>query len=188
MRKSVLSLVAGMALAFGATAANAAISIGTSGSSTGSNIIVGNLDNSSTPETFTFDTFVTDLGANSPYTSYFDFSNDLVGNYTFSIITSVRNATITLAEVLDNGTLSTVASTSGSSNSLTLNTANLTANASYRFTYQSDVPSNGKVSGNASFYVAPVPEPATWALMLLGFGGMGFAMRRRQKPALAQLA
>ena len=102
MRKSVLSLVAGMALAFGATAANAAISIGTSGSSTGSNIIVGNLDNSSTPETFTFDTFVTDLGANSPYTSYFDFSNDLVGNYTFSIITSVRNATITLAEVLDN--------------------------------------------------------------------------------------
>ena len=24
-----------------------------------------------------------------------------------------------------------------------------------------------------------VPEPATWALMMLGFGGMGFAMRRK---------
>jgi hypothetical protein len=35
---------------------------------------------------------------------------------------------------------------------------------------------------------AAVPEPGTWALMLIGFGGMGFAMRRRQKPALAQLA
>lgn len=36
--------------------------------------------------------------------------------------------------------------------------------------------------------VAGVPEPATWALMLLGFGGIGLAMRRRRKPALAQLA
>ena len=26
-----------------------------------------------------------------------------------------------------------------------------------------------------------VPEPATWAMMMLGFGGLGFAMRRRAK-------
>jgi len=26
----------------------------------------------------------------------------------------------------------------------------------------------------------PVPEPATWAMMLLGFGGIGMAMRRRK--------
>ena len=30
--------------------------------------------------------------------------------------------------------------------------------------------------------VAAVPEPATWALMLAGFGMTGFAMRRRRKP------
>ena len=38
---------------------------------------------------------------------------------------------------------------------------------------------------------APVPEPATWGLMLLGFGGMGLALRRgrrRGKPALMQIA
>jgi hypothetical protein len=33
-----------------------------------------------------------------------------------------------------------------------------------------------------------VPEPATWAMMLLGFGGIGMAMRRRRQPALAQIA
>jgi hypothetical protein len=30
-----------------------------------------------------------------------------------------------------------------------------------------------------------VPEPAAWAMMLLGFGGIGFAMRRRRRPEAA---
>lgn len=34
---------------------------------------------------------------------------------------------------------------------------------------------------------AAVPEPGTWAMMLLGFGAIGVAMRRRRKPLL-QLA
>jgi hypothetical protein len=35
-----------------------------------------------------------------------------------------------------------------------------------------------------------VPEPGTWALMLLGFGGIGMALRRSRKvkPALMQIA
>ena len=36
--------------------------------------------------------------------------------------------------------------------------------------------------------VPPVPEPATWAMMLLGFGAAGFALRRRRRPALLQIA
>ena len=33
--------------------------------------------------------------------------------------------------------------------------------------------------------VATVPEPTTWAMMLLGFAGIGFmAYRRKSKPAL----
>lgn len=33
-----------------------------------------------------------------------------------------------------------------------------------------------------------VPEPATWGMMLLGFTGIGLAMRRRRKLGLPQLA
>ena len=34
-----------------------------------------------------------------------------------------------------------------------------------------------------------VPEPGTWAMMLLGFGGIGLAMRRRRRDAkFAQIA
>jgi len=34
----------------------------------------------------------------------------------------------------------------------------------------------------------PVPEPATWGMMLLGFGGIGMAIRRRRRPAMMQIA
>lgn len=45
---------------------------------------------------------------------------------------------------------------------------------------------NAYISGR--IVMAAVPEPATWALMLLGFGGIGMAMRRRRQPTLAQVA
>jgi hypothetical protein len=34
----------------------------------------------------------------------------------------------------------------------------------------------------------PVPEPATWLLMILGFGQIGWLARRRRRQVLAQLA
>lgn len=51
--------------------------------------------------------------------------------------------------------------------------------------------SNGQGSSNAQIFatgVASVPEPATWAMMLVGFFGVGAAMRRRPKAALMQVA
>jgi len=39
------------------------------------------------------------------------------------------------------------------------------------------------------FFVRAVPEPQTWAMMLLGFGGIGMAMRRSKRVTrLAQVA
>lgn len=41
---------------------------------------------------------------------------------------------------------------------------------------------------NALLRVAAVPEPGSWALMLLGFAGIGAAMRRNRRRLLAQVA
>ena len=45
-----------------------------------------------------------------------------------------------------------------------------------------------KAWGSTDAGVPPIPEPATWAMMLLGFGAAGFALRRRRRPALRQIA
>jgi len=64
---------------------------------------------------------------------------------------------------------------------------NLVAGTWYTFRYTANMSTAGSISGNAAFYPA-VPEPATWGMMLLGFAGMGLAIRRRRRPALAQIA
>ena len=39
--------------------------------------------------------------------------------------------------------------------------------------------------GEVRAFLVPVPEPATWLLMLVGFGGIGMALRRRASLAAA---
>lgn len=68
--------------------------------------------------------------------------------------------------------------------------------AFYRFDAGTDLPTitlNYAASSNAVLYstgamAAAVPEPATWAMMLVGVGMMGFAMRRRQKNVTTTVA
>jgi hypothetical protein len=36
--------------------------------------------------------------------------------------------------------------------------------------------------------VGAVPEPSTWAMMLIGFGAVGASLRRRRVSAIAQMA
>ena len=42
----------------------------------------------------------------------------------------------------------------------------------------------GSLSGDATF-TATIPEPSTWAMMLLGFAGLGFAGYRRSRKAVS---
>jgi hypothetical protein len=43
---------------------------------------------------------------------------------------------------------------------------------------------SGSEFRNFAFVTSGVPEPASWAMLLIGFGGIGFAMRRRRLGAL----
>ena len=45
---------------------------------------------------------------------------------------------------------------------------------------------NGAYGGSLTFSTAAVPEPAAWALMILGFGVVGYALRRRPAARFAQ--
>jgi len=81
--------------------------------------------------------------------------------------------------------------TAGSADSQT-GTVSLSLNAGDIFAF--DQRSVDSVSGfatttisNFSGPMGAVPEPATWAMMLLGFAGIGVTMRRRN-PGLAQVA
>ena len=47
---------------------------------------------------------------------------------------------------------------------------------------------NSGLSEVRFFGTSAVPEPGTWAMMLLGFGAVGFGMRRRQTMASPQVA
>ncbi|WP_308515434.1 FxDxF family PEP-CTERM protein [Sphingomonas flavescens] len=60
------------------------------------------------------------------------------------------------------------------------------AAGNYRLTVNGTGPGNGSFTGNVTIRPA-VPEPATWAMMLLGFGATGLMMRRR-RTVLAQVA
>jgi hypothetical protein len=67
-------------------------------------------------------------------------------------------------------------------------------NESGLFLFNFTEPTSGltfNVNGFSSAVIIPpgneVPEPATWAMMLMGFGAAGYALRRRRKSYLPQV-
>ena len=47
---------------------------------------------------------------------------------------------------------------------------------------------NAAFGGNVTFAATAVPEPATWAMFILGFGALGFGLRRRNAQVSANKA
>ena len=190
MRGAVLGILAGSAMAFGATAASASVTVGTSGSTCtpnpGCTSTATATDIIGEPNKVEFDTTNANAGT---FTSYFDFILTDPRTAVFSVTTATNpDSQVNLLELLLNGT--SIYSSGGTGTSLNLLTNLLAAGPDnhYEFRYTVTLATAGNVSGPASFYAAAVPEPATWALMLLGFGGMGMVLRRRRRPVLAQIA
>ena len=190
MRRFMFALAGVTALVASTTAANAAVTIGSTGSANGiSTALI--TDPVGNPNKVEFDTTNAAAGA---FTSWFNFFSDSSNLGVFSVTTATDPASsVSLLQLFTGGSMTVagatlVASNPGSGISGSLTSA-LLPNTWYTFQYSGTLATGGDISGPASFYVrAAVPEPATWGLMLLGFAGIGMVMRRRRRPALAQIA
>jgi hypothetical protein len=128
-----------------------------------------------------------DLTSSGSFNGSLDFSNNLSGLYSVIVSSSTPDTIIdslSLAGIL--GTSGNYTA-SGSTNSLSL-LVPFTGAGDYRLSFGGTAPTEGAaVTGNLTFRVQLVPEPGTWAMMLVGFGAIGLVMRRRRRPVLAQL-
>ena len=188
MRKLVLGLVGAAALTLG-TGANASVTI--DGSSPG--VLTGTSDND-----VTFSTFYGTANGGTPFDEFVTFTETLAGNYGFTLTTTATllNGAIVAATDVDfthvwlSGDFGVI--------DLLADVDNTDVNedyhlelfgldpGSYTLHVQGTRGRTSTYSGSISF--AAVPEPATWAMMLLGFGAIGFALRRRRALVLAQAA
>lgn len=180
MRKLALALCTAGALAF-ASAANAAIIVNSSSpaglvitgpTTTGSTTTIGYADAGLTTPTFSESITFTDTLAGL-YSITLGTSSAAV-NFTSAVLTGASGSN-SLTKFYDNGTLE-----QWGLSGLTLNSGQYTLNIMGTNT------DTGVLSGTVT--IAAVPEPATWGMMLLGFAGIGFAMRRHRRSALPQVA
>ena len=131
-----------------------------------------------------------EFGLNPTGTSFnssFTFMNTVAGMYNFLVGTSTPGLMFTDVSVAGGGTTSIFAPPPAS----VIQQFNLPmlADTAYTVTIAGTSPvAAGGISGNVTITNAAVPEPATWALMILGFGAVGMVLRRRRRPVLAQLA
>jgi hypothetical protein len=183
MRKIALALAAS-ALAFSSAAANASVTLGSTSATSGTATAVVT-DNIGNPNKIEFDTTNASAGT---VVSWFNFLVTPASLGAFSATTAtIPASSVTLLELLTGGTMTTAGSTLVTSTPGTqLTYGTLAANTWYTFRYTANLTTASDISGPVSIYA--VPEPGTWALMLVGFGGIGLAMRRRRRPVLAQVA
>ena len=88
----------------------------------------------------------------------------------------------------DGAVLTTLTNPSASPYTLYTYLAVATTNSTLlSFTFRDD-PGFTSIDGVSVQPASGVPEPATWMMMLLGFGGMGMAVRRRRQSTMAPIA
>ncbi|WP_294198354.1 FxDxF family PEP-CTERM protein [uncultured Sphingomonas sp.] len=105
------------------------------------------------------------------------------GTATISLAT---NSSIKLTSIVLNGVtaLATLRADGSAYDAAINNVATIANPQTLRVNY--DVMNVGRATGTVSWTSSAVPEPGTWALMILGFGVVGYAMRRRTSVRFAQ--
>jgi hypothetical protein len=130
----------------------------------------------------------TEAGLDNPtFTEWLTFTNDMAGVYALTLDTSSSGIDFTSAILTGPGGPSELMEEFDNGISEFWNLSSLFLEAgTYTLTINGENRSTGSLGGTVT--INAVPEPGTWAMMLLGFGAAGFAMRRRRAPVLAQMA
>ncbi|MCH8615719.1 FxDxF family PEP-CTERM protein [Sphingomonas sp. SM33] len=185
MRKAVLALLGVATLAI-ASGAQAEITI-----EDPTTVLTAPIDETPGGNSFTFG--YSDSGLTDPFTETLTFMNTLAGIYSFHVgsSTSIDGGPndVDFSSILLTGTGITdpvsipqnFSSTMDNDLIENFDLAGLNLGVgTFTLTIQGSTGVNGSFGGNVSFVQAAVPEPSTWAMMLVGFGAIGFAMRRRR--------
>jgi len=214
MKRAALTVLASAMLGFAGAAApaDAAIVVCSQGASCVSNTTNVNLDAYTNAGTVTgtvgiggplvtFTSTDGNLSTNPGAATVFTADGGLLTNLTFEILSGFTAAEFNLEQGSPSSFLVELTDSAGESFSQTLsslngsNIFNLVAPAGTVYTSATFTSTGGGFADLKQLRVTlasatgAVPEPATWAMMLLGFGGIGFAMRRNRRNAtLQQLA
>lgn len=180
MRKFIYAAAGAAALAT-ASIANAAVTVtGATGlndpNPTSSVVTTGN--------TTTINFGQNPLSAAGTFTASFMIHNDVAGLY--NIVLGTSDPTTFFDSAMFNGVALTDIYNSQNFKLIPAMTLGI---GDYMFSLTGhNTVAGGSFTGNVTISAAAVPEATTWAMMLLGFGAMGIAIRRRRRPTLAQLA
>ena len=101
-----------------------------------------------------------------------------------STMTSTTN-NVDLTSVLLNGTALTLGSTGQTEFRFINNLPNLAGTQT--LTIMGSSGGEGSYSGTIAFSPGVIPEPATWAMMILGFGMVGAGLRMARRPDAAKV-
>jgi hypothetical protein len=137
---------------------------------------------SSATYTFTFNTPIDYFSFHVNALSTFDSHVETIGNFA---VNAPNTPTLAFTNIqftaFDGSTITSGPQDNGEFNMVITPAAGESFNTISFFHFQSGDP-NGSVVRDLSFEVAAsagTPEPSTWAMMLLGFAGLGFAAYRR---------
>nr|WP_308515616.1 FxDxF family PEP-CTERM protein [Sphingomonas limnosediminicola] len=128
------------------------------------------------------------------FSGSFVFNNTEAGLYSIVLNTSTTGTSFTTATLSGMvggvATIYNLFALDAEHMNFKLNPSFLDAGTNYTFAFTgNNSDAAAALSGNVTIRQTPaVPEPGTWAMMLLGFGATGLMMRRRKAPVFAQVA